>query len=151
MFWYCFSCFSSRVCVCLCVAHVHVIFLHFPLGGYGMGLTPSAPKSPHPKYISYVVWVLFLWRSFFKNEIILLVKDSSSTRRWCWEGLSMGQSTLEKTKLKFNTNLASWTMIAKSHRAPVENFLSLLSSHEPCWMGQWQARLAFQLSNQTWW
>lgn len=152
MFWYCFFLLfvlGMYMFVCgTCACHISPFTSEWV---WNEGLTLFVPKSPHPKYISHVVWVLLLWLSFFKNEIMLFVKDSSSTRRWCLEGFSMGQSALRKTKLRFCTNLASWTMIAKSHRAPVENFLSLPSSHEPCWMGQWQARFTFQLSNQTRW
>ena len=48
----------------------------------------------------------------------------------------MGRCAVGKIKSGFYTKLASY-IIAESHRAQVENFRALPSSHEPRWIRQW--------------
>lgn len=83
-------CVFCWVCMCLCVAHVRVVFPQASLNGYRMRHTLSAPECSHPECISHVVWEISLLRlsSFFQNEIMLLVKDC-----WCFqEGVMFGRA-----------------------------------------------------------
>lgn len=140
-----------HVCTwCNCVSS----FPRLPPDGCRMGHTPSAPKCSHSECVFHAVWVVsLLWlSSFFKNEIMLLVKDCWFLQEgWCLEEFSMGHCAVGKMKLRLYNDLASWTTIPKSHRAPAGNSWSLPSFHEPFWIRQWQARYAIKLSNRTWW